>query len=74
MTQGNPEAQLLAHRASSAWANFARNGRPAEKGLPSWPAYGFEKRETMMFGPHSRIESDPLGADRELRVKLGLMS
>jgi para-nitrobenzyl esterase len=74
ITQDNPEAATLARRASTAWATFARTGKPAAQGLPAWPAYTLAKRETMMFGPQPHIESDPLGKDRELRVKTGTMS
>lgn len=74
MAQGKPGAALLAARASSAWAAFARDGRPAARGLPAWPAYSLERRETMMLGTPSHVERDPLGQDRALRVKLGLVA
>jgi para-nitrobenzyl esterase len=70
IARGNAEAQLLARRASTAWANFARNGVPAAPGLPDWPAYDLESRATMILSADPHIENDPLGADRQLREKL----
>lgn len=49
IAQGNPGARALAAQASTAWSNFARNDRPSAPGLPEWPAYTLEKRETMIF-------------------------
>lgn len=73
ITQGNAVAKALARRASSAWASFARDGVPRAQGLPAWPAYSLDRRETMMLGEVPQIARDPLGADRELRVRLGVM-
>lgn len=69
ITEKNPSAQLLARRASTAWANFAKTGKPAAPGLPAWPAYTLAKRETMILGTEPHVENDPLGKDRELRVR-----
>ena len=71
---GNPEAQTLAKRASTAWANFARNGKPSAKGLPDWPEYSLDKRETMILCATPHVESDPLGKDRLLRKRLAIDS
>jgi para-nitrobenzyl esterase len=68
ISQDNPGAQLLGRRASTAWASFAKTGKPAARGLPQWPAYSLDKRETMILATQPHIESDPLGKDRELRV------
>jgi para-nitrobenzyl esterase len=70
ISQDQPPAQLLAHRTSTAWATFAATGVPAAPGLPHWPAYTLARRETMIFAPDPHIESDPLGKDRELRVRV----
>jgi para-nitrobenzyl esterase len=70
ITENQPSAQLLSHRASTAWANFAKTGTPAAPGLPHWPAYTLAKRETMILEPNPHIESDPMGKDRELRVRI----
>jgi para-nitrobenzyl esterase len=74
MTQGNPGAARLASKTSTAWANFAKAGKPVAPGLPKWPTYSLDKRETMIFGETSHIGRDPMGADRELRMKLGVMT
>jgi para-nitrobenzyl esterase len=70
MTADNPTAQALSRRASTAWANFARAGVPKAQGLPNWPAYSLDKRETMILEPNPHIERDPMGQDRELRMRL----
>ncbi len=69
MTQGNPQAQGIASKASAAWANFARSGKPVAKGLPAWPRYDTAKRATMVFDAAPHVENDPLQADRQLREK-----
>ncbi len=74
ITRGIPAAQVLARRASTAWANFARNGVPAAQGLPAWTPYSLANRETMILAETPHIENDPMSADRQLRVKLGAMS
>lgn len=74
ITEGNPSAKRLATQASSAWASFARSGIPSAKGLPQWPEYSLDKRETMILSDMPHIESDPLGADRELRFSTGALT
>jgi para-nitrobenzyl esterase len=70
IAKGNPEAKALATAVSSAWATFARTGKPAAPGLPEWPQYSLPKRDTMIFAIKSSIESDPMKADRELFQRL----
>ena len=70
IAKGDPDAQALAARASAAWANFARRGRPVAEGLPRWTTYSLEQRETMILSADPHMENDPLGADREVRMKL----
>lgn len=43
-----PESEQLSQQLSGAWAAFARNGDPSQKGLP-WPAYTTSQRATMIF-------------------------
>lgn len=71
IAQGNPVARALATKASAAWANFARSGKPFAPGLPQWPEYSLEKRETMILSAQPHVESDPMQADRLLRQRLG---
>lgn len=47
MTGGTKEAYALADKVSKAWINFARNGNPNHKGLPTWPAYNATNTATM---------------------------
>jgi para-nitrobenzyl esterase len=68
----NPAAQALATKASTAWANFARNGVPSAEGLPEWARYSLDKRETMILSASPHIERDPLREDRLLRQRLGI--
>ncbi len=58
-------AQALADRVSGAWAAFARTGRPDHDGLPAWPAFTAERRETMLFDDDCRVASDP---ERDVRA------
>ena len=67
---GNAEAAALAAKTSAAWATFARTGAPAAPGLPAWPQYTTERRETMIFNASPTVESDPLSADRLLRERV----
>lgn len=70
ITKGLVDAQMLAAQASTAWTNFARTGAPSATGLPEWPQYTAETRDTMILAAPARVESDPLKADRELRERL----
>jgi len=71
IAKGNVQAQALAKRVSTAWANFAKDGKPPHAdGLPAWPAYSLERRETMIFSATPQIENDPLGKDRVMRANL----
>ena len=55
----------LAEKMSEAWMAFARDGVPAARELPSWPAYNPEQRATMIFDTTCRVENDPGGTLRE---------
>lgn len=43
-----PESERLSRQLSGAWAAFARNGNPSQKGL-TWPVYTTAQRATMLF-------------------------
>lgn len=63
---GNSPARFLtAYNMSHAWASFARNGNTNFDGIPEWPAYTLDKRETMFINAECRVVSDP---DREERL------
>ena len=61
---GDTEGARLADRLSSALIAFARTGTPSIDEAP-WPAFNKQRRETMIFGPHSGPTDDP---DGELRA------
>jgi para-nitrobenzyl esterase len=54
---------------STAWAAFARTGRPDAPRLPHWPDYG-PGRGTMVLDEQPRIEDDPRGELREFWSKV----
>ena len=70
IARADPHAPVLAARASAAWAHFARHGEPAAEGLPDWPAYDLDTRQTMILSSSPHVESDPMGDDRRLYRKL----
>ena len=64
-TGNGPEAQALARRMATAWANFARTGNPSQPGLP-WPAFTPDRCPTMVFDNACRMVDDPDGDARKL--------
>lgn len=59
----------LSDRICEAWVNFAKTGEPGG----DWTTYNSSERNTMVIGNDSsmKMESDPLGADREKLQCLG---
>ena len=56
----------VSRQLASAWASFARNGKPDQRGL-AWPVYNAEQRTTMIFTRNdSHTENDPM---RDARLK-----
>ncbi|MCP5144147.1 MAG: carboxylesterase/lipase family protein [Gammaproteobacteria bacterium] len=66
MVGAEQDRYALAQNVSSAFAEFARNGRPAASDLPSWTAFDSTNRSTMLFGNESRVVTDPNAAERAL--------
>ena len=62
-TGNTPEAQTLAKKMSTAWANFARTGNPTQLGS-TWTASAPDRCQTMVFDKACRMVDDP---DGELR-------
>jgi len=62
-TGNGPEAQTLAKKMGTAWANFARTGNPSQPGLP-WPAFTPDRCPTMVFDNECHAVDDP---DKEAR-------
>ena len=57
-TGNGPEAIALSERMMDAWLSFARTSDPG------WERHNTETRPTMVFDAESRLEHDPLGAER----------
>ncbi|MBN8817568.1 MAG: carboxylesterase/lipase family protein [Sphingomonas sp.] len=67
-TGNTPEAQALARKMATAWANFARTGNPGQPGL-AWSPTDPTRCQTMIFDNHCRMVDDPDGDVR--RILLG---
>jgi para-nitrobenzyl esterase len=67
---GNPAAQALATKQSTALATFARKGTPAAPGLPAWPTYDLQNRATMVLDVKCQVVNDPMKEDRLMRERL----
>jgi para-nitrobenzyl esterase len=69
--EGNgPGAAETAKNMSTFWTRFARTGRPAAPGLPTWPRYDPKSRATMIIDTTCRVENDPDPTVRELWASL----
>jgi para-nitrobenzyl esterase len=66
MSKGLADAQQLAVKASTAWATFARSGKPSNPAVGNWPEYTLDKRATMILADLPRVENDPMELDRRL--------
>lgn len=64
-TGNTPEAQALAKKMATAWANFARTGNPSQPGL-AWDRTDPVRCQTMVFDDHCRMEDDPHAAVRRV--------
>ena len=64
-TGNTPEAQALAKKMASAWANFARTGNPSQPGL-EWQPFEPTSGNTMVWDNNCRMENDPEGELRKI--------
>ena len=64
-TGNTPEAQALAKKMSTAWANFARTGNPSQPGL-TWNPSDPTRNQAMIFDDHCRMADDPEGDVRKV--------
>jgi len=64
-TGNTPEAQALARKMATAWANFARTGNPSQPGLV-WEPTTPERCQTMVWDNHCHMEDDPEGEIRKI--------
>jgi para-nitrobenzyl esterase len=61
-----PAPQQMADAMSRAWVAFARSGNPDHPGIPKWPAFTLEKRETFVFDLPPRLADDPQAKQRQM--------
>jgi para-nitrobenzyl esterase len=59
------EAQALAKKMSTAWANFARTGNPSQPGL-TWQPSDPTHDQTMIFDNQCHMADDPDGEVRKV--------
>jgi len=64
-TGNTPEAQALAKKMATAWANFARTGNPSQPGL-AWAPTDPDSNKAMVWDNECRMEDDPEGEARKL--------
>ena len=64
-TGNGPEAQALARRMATAWANFAHTGSPSQPGL-AWTPFTPEGCPTMVFDATCRSVDDPEAEARKI--------
>jgi para-nitrobenzyl esterase len=64
-TGNTPEAQALAKKMATAWANFARTGNPSQEGL-TWMPADPDRGQTMVFDNQCRMVDDPEGDLRKI--------
>ncbi|MGK6322293.1 carboxylesterase/lipase family protein [Sphingomonas sp. DT-51] len=64
-TGNTPEAQRLARRMATAWAQFARTGDPSQPGL-AWQPSDPTRCQTMILDDHCRMVDDPEGDVRRV--------
>jgi para-nitrobenzyl esterase len=64
-TGNTPDAQAVAKKMATAWANFARTGNPSQPGL-TWEPADPEHGQTMVFDTVCRQVNDPEGEVRKL--------
>jgi para-nitrobenzyl esterase len=64
-TGNTPEAQALAKKMATAWANFARTGNPSQPGL-TWTPTDPIRCRTMVFDNVCRMAEDPEGELRRI--------
>jgi para-nitrobenzyl esterase len=66
----NATSAAAARNMSEMWATFARTGRPAAEGQPTWPAFDLKSRATMEIDAQCRVVHDPYGKERVLWERL----
>lgn len=54
-----PAVETLSTQMQRAWLSFASTGDPSHDGIGAWRPWAPLDRATMIFGPHTRLESAP---------------
>lgn len=62
----SPVVRDLSQRWSDTIIAFARTGEPNGAGLPHWPRYDVESRQTLVLDANPRLEADLNREEREL--------
>jgi len=68
-TGNTPEAQALAKKMATAWANFARTGNPSQPGL-TWEPSDPVRNQTMVWDNECGMVDDPEGEGRKIIASL----
>ena len=68
-TGNTPEAQALAKKMATAWANFARTGNPSQPGL-TWEPSDPVRNQTMVWDNECKMVDDPEGEARKILANL----
>src|SRR4029077_19169949 len=55
ITGTGPYSRRMADQMAGAWVAFAKSGNPNHAGIPDWPAYTPDGRQTMIFNRTSRV-------------------
>ena len=66
-TGDTPEAQALAKKMATAWANFARTGNPSQPGL-TWTPSEPDHNQTMVWDNDCGMVDDPEGELRKIII------
>jgi len=54
-----PGLPQVSANMSALWTSFARNGKPAARGVPEWPQYNTKTRPTMLMNTQCKVVNDP---------------
>ena len=68
------ETVNLSENMMDSWISFAKNGDPNHNGIPEWPQYNIQERNTIIFDKTIRVWNNPLSKEREMWNKMNLLS
>jgi para-nitrobenzyl esterase len=66
-----PERFAASRNFAAFWTSFARTGRPAADGQPSWPAYDLARRACMRIDAACEVIDDRHAEERQMWTELG---